>query len=380
MRFFLISSLLLGSLLAARPSYAQYQPTTAQLQARQPYRSQQSTVETIKRITVQPTIPIDSDGSIKLEQDSITRRLYARNKVRTVLKLRLDSKGEVQDTVEYQLVDEQGRLRQVGVGQKKLRRQWSYNSQGLCTALVEHPAPNRPFTVIHTYNPALRRGQQQLVQPDGKPTVISEKQVYQNGDTLLTEITAHGLMVGQYVYPEYYQRSIRLTPHPDTVLMLTCFYNQKQEPTSYQTNYLVYRQGQLLETGQLNLSAATKVRDVNYRAGEPGFPEPTRLLAALRHGQGLQPQHRRYYDQQKRLLRQEAISREGGQEQVVQYTYNNLDQLIGREGKRPTAAHYPSRSMYAVFSYSPSGLLLGETTDARSAKPVFYRYQYQYYE
>ena len=124
---------------------------------------------------------------------------------------------------------------------------------------------------------------------------------------------------------------------------------------------------------------------IRYVPDATGFPDPGRLLAALRQGRGLHAQRRRFYDQQHRLIRQEISHsvRSGAREHlvrnVVHYTYNALGQLIGREGSLTTDLA-PGRAGYAVFSYLPSGLLQGETTDARSAKPAFYRYQYEYYE
>ncbi|TGE21985.1 hypothetical protein E5K00_17170 [Hymenobacter aquaticus] len=390
MRFFPASAALMLSILAAQPGYAQApslrQPRLwEQTQWRLPHQAQPSPPPTQTSILVQPIIPVDADGSIKVEPDSATRHLYARHKVRAVLKVRLNSEGQVQDTVEYQGVDPQGRWTQVGISPRRVRRQWSFNADGLCTALVEYAHPKRPYTVITTYNPSLGRGQQEVVQPDGKHDIVSEKRLYRSGDTLLTEIRGQALNVQHYFYPAYYQRSLRLSPHPDTVLSLTCFYNEKQEITSFQADYLLYRQGLLVENGKLNLPETSRAKAVRYAPDATGFPDPGRLLAALRQGRGLHAQRRRFYDQQHRLIRQEINHsvHSGAREQlvrnVVHYTYNALGQLIGREGSLTTDSA-PGRAGYAVFSYLPSGLLQGETTDARSAKPAFYRYQYEYYE
>ncbi|UOQ72416.1 hypothetical protein [Hymenobacter cellulosilyticus] len=297
--------------------------------------------------------------------------------MRTVLKTRLDKQGQVQDTVEYLAVDEQGRWTEVGRWQGQVHRQWSYNSNGQCTALVEHPYAARPYTVINTYNPALGRGHQEVLQRNGTHTVVQEKQLYQNGDTLLTEIKAHGLLVGNYYYPEYVQRSLRLVPHPDTMLTLTCFYDKNQHPTSYQFDYLLYQRGRLLETGKIN------PRKLGSAANDTSAQKmgPAQALAALRRGTGLQPQNRRFYDSQHRLIRHEFTRAKDlrSSRAVINYTYNNLGQLIGRENSSVSAG-VSIRSTYTVFSYSPTGLLTGETTNTGNGSPVFYRYQYQYYD
>lgn len=334
-------------------------------------------------ITVQPTIPVGPDGAIKVEPDTATRRLYARHKVRAVMKVSLNRRGEVEDTLEYQTLDPQGRWQQVGTGTAMVLRQWSYNQAGYCTSLIEYPSLSRPYTVITTYNPALRHGQQEVLQANGQRSVVSEKRLYHSGDTLLTEIKAQALRVQQYVYREYHQRSIRLLPHPDTVLSLTCFYDQSQQPTSYQANYVFYRRGRLRESGKLNLASPAPAQSVTFPAARPGSTSFARVLAMLRAGYGLQPERRHYYDTQNRLLRQETTSLAGTTgpraETIVYYTYNSLGQLLARQ-ERLTLPLSAPRTTYTVYSYSPQGLLSGETTNVQGAKAVFYRYLYLYYD
>ncbi|MCB2407148.1 hypothetical protein [Hymenobacter lucidus] len=334
-------------------------------------------------ITVQPTIPVGPDGAIRAEPDTATRHLYARHKVRAVMKVRINRRGEVEDTLEYQTVDRQGRWQQVGTGPASVQRQWAYNQNGHCTSLVEYPSPNRPYTVVTTYNPALEQGQQEVLQANGQHNVVSEKRLYHSGDTLLTEIKARALRVQQYQYPQYHQRSIRLVPHPDTVLSLTCFYDQSQQPTSYQVNYLLYRHGRLRESGKLNLATMARARSIGLPTDQPGVMSCAQMLATLRAGYGLEPERRHYYDAQHRLIRQEITSPVGTTGQTVQtivyYTYNNLGQLLGRQERLSVPMAAP-RTTYTVYSYFPQGLLSGETTNVQGAKAVFYRYFYLYYQ
>ncbi|GAA3922416.1 hypothetical protein [Hymenobacter algoricola] len=336
----------------------------------------------LTRITIGPTVPggHDADGSIAAEPDSSQRRQYARHRVRAVLKVRLNRRGEGQDTVETQTIDRQGRRTATG----PRRREWSYNAQGQCTALVEYPAADRPHTLITTYNPTLRRGRQEVLQPSGTRTVVSEKQLYQSADTLLTEVVGHSLAVGRYLYPAYYQRSIRLRPHPDTVLTLTGFYGPDHQLTGSRADYWLYRRGHLTESGRLELGRAAKAQHLKLPPGQtvPLLTYP-QALAALRRGQGLQPQRRLSYDARQQLTRQEITVplNQPGQvaQNVMRYTYNSLGQLIGREASF-SSIRAATQAAYTVFSYAPTGLLLGETSDARSSKPVFYRYLYQYYD
>lgn len=391
-RYCLSLLLVLGGLAAGAGRVHGQMPTTRNFQppvsAFEAYRNSTTQIPSLYRmprlITVQPTIPVGTDGAIKTEPDTATRHLYARNKVRTVMKVRMNRKGEMEDTLEYQLVDRQGRWQEVGTGAATVQRQWSYNQAGQCTSLIEHPSRSRPYTVITTYNPALQRGQQEVLQPNGQRNIVSEKRLYYSGDTLMTEIKARELRVGQYSYPRYHQRSIRLVPHPDTVLSLTCFYNQNQQPTSYLAHYLFYRHGRLLESGQLNLKAASaQAQSVALPAdGAPvvGFAQ---VLATLRAGHGLELERSHRYDAQHRLIWQGHTRTIGNTGQRVgnsaSYTYNTLGQLLGREEtlSSPTTA---SRTSYTVYSYSPQGLLSGETTNEQNSKVVFYRYLYLYYD
>lgn len=59
----------------------------------------------------------------------------------------------------------------------------------------------------------------------------------------------------------------------------------------------------------------------------------------------------------------------------MKFNYNAHNQLIGRE-QTTSSLFSPPKTTYSVYSYAPNGLLIGETADARSEKPIFYRYQY----
>ena len=327
------------------------------------------------RTTITPTIPMNNsvaDGLLPVEPDSARRRQYARARVRSVLKTCLNQRGEPQDTLEYQVFDAQGRCLQAGPAPDQPRQQWTYNAQGQCTAQLGLPGAQQPYTVISTYNPALRRSRQEVLQRSGERTVVNEKQLYQSGDTLLTEVMAHPLTIGYTTYPEYFQRSLRGQVHPDTVLTLTSFYSARQELTGSRADYSLYQRGRLLESGRLALPAAAA-------------PNYARALALLRHGAPRHPERRCRYDAHQRLIQQEtwhgdnAATRTLETSVMIKYTYNALNQLIGAE-KTVSSLSTPARSSYLVFSYLPNGLLLGETTNARTSRATFYRYQYQYYE
>ncbi|RYU84306.1 hypothetical protein [Hymenobacter persicinus] len=363
-----------------------YPQNTYPSQFRQPIRSygpaQSGLQSRSNRITIGPSIPIalqSADDLIIGEPDSARRRQYVQQRVRSVVKVRLDGRGQVQDTLEYQAFNEQGRATEAGTSPGRIRRQWSYNAQGHCTALVVLPATSQPYTFITSYHPGLRRGQQEVLQPNGTRTVVGERQLYQHADTLLTEAVGHNLLVGNHQYLDYYQRSLRLQPHPDTVLCLTGFYDQNKQLTGSRVDYLLYQAGQLTESGRLDLGQAAKAQP--EAGGAAGTVVPLlsshQALLALRRGSGRLEVRRSHYDARRRLIKQENLPQAGTSREVLN-TYNSLDQLIGQQ-LVTSGISSPTRSAFTVYSYSPTGLLLGETTNARSSKPVFYRYLYQYY-
>ena len=111
--------LLLCFLLAARAGCAQSDRLGSRFPV-QTYPSQAlkpGALQPTSWTTIAPTIPMNNtvaDGLLPVEPDSARRRQYARARVRAVLKTRLNQRGEPQDTLEYQLLDPQGRFLQTG--------------------------------------------------------------------------------------------------------------------------------------------------------------------------------------------------------------------------------------------------------------------------
>ncbi|SNC66944.1 hypothetical protein SAMN06265337_1783 [Hymenobacter gelipurpurascens] len=331
-------------------------------------------------------VEVDLSGPIRVEPDSIARNLLVRNRVRSVVKVRLDDEGAVRDTVSLQLVDPSGRYTRIDqLLNPQLHREWSYDEKGRCTSLVTHPTSYQPFTLIYSYNPALQKGLQQALKPNGKSIPLSEVQLQQRGDTLLTETRTHTLLAnGSLLNFESRRLSRRYSPHPDTVLILAYNYSAIGQLVSTAFNYSVSRQGQPIEIGRLDMEMAAKLQKVKV-APKQAAPQltPAQALQVLRQGKAVYPQFRWRYDAQQRIVGQEMTPRLNKQGQgtttQLEYTYNSLNQLIGRQ-QITSSIYTPSATAFTVYSYAPNGLLLGETSDARSEKPIFYRYQYQYYE
>lgn len=326
-----------------------------------------------------PTAQLEAVGPLQPEPDTATQGLFARNRVRAVLRLRLDDEGGIRDTVGYQEIDQQGRwlVATTGSATSPTRRQWSYDAQGQCVSRIDAPTQRWPFLTTYHFNPATRQGVQKAVLSDGSAPTLTETQLYRHGDTTLTQSQHHRLTVNGRPYgSDLLQRVFTYSPHPDTTLTLTGYYTAKGRRLRVRASYQLYRRGQPVEFGEL---APAVLKAAKTSPQPEGVQELQLLLGALRQGQPRQVQQRYAYDRWNRIVRRETITAlpEGLVSSViVRFTYNTRHQLIGREETTTTGRQ---GAHYTVFSYEPTGLLASETTDRQGSKTMF-RYQYAYYE
>ncbi|MET4106121.1 hypothetical protein ABIB60_001469 [Hymenobacter sp. UYP22] len=323
---------------------------------------------------------------ISLSPDSVTRNLYQRTRVRTVVKVRLDEEGAIRDTVSYREIDRAGRfLWLFDYTFPQAQQQWSYDEQGHCTALVLHPTPGKANTDILAHNPRLGRSSHQLLKPHGQLLTISETTLLKQADTLLSETHILRTLTGDAVLgTATHKRAWRYSPHPDTVLLLHAQYSHTGNLLATKVLYRLSRQGIPHEDGELNLAKIVRLGKLPVSATSASRqPTYRQLVQALRHTQGLVPRQWWRYDAQNRLVQYTSRQRIGQTNQfstvTTSYVYNREDQLIGRE-HATVSRHSSTRTAYAVYSYLPSGLLLGETSHIHSTRPTFYRYLYQYYD
>ncbi|TGE06037.1 hypothetical protein [Hymenobacter fodinae] len=334
----------------------------------------------------------DPSGPIEIEPDSVTRHLYSKARVRSVAKVLINDEGEVEDTVSYQEVDVYGRLTLLNRrttlaslfnqhSSPQLSKQWSYNAMGHCTSLVVHPTPTPPYTLIYTYNPKLGRGKQQVLKPDGTTITMSELSLRQHADTLITEKATHAIFTQGVIYKQESQhRTLRYMPHPDTILLVHYRYNEKGKLQKASVNYSLSHEGRVLEMGILDLIQATKRHALPQgAAGHAALHVYSQALWALRHRQGVYPKVIWSYDSQNRVVQQQIRTLDvkfvNNLTSSVKHTYNSQHQLIASEQN-----YLGFGQSYTLYSYSPIGLLIGETSNARSGKPMFYRYLYQFHE
>lgn len=323
---------------------------------------------------------------LPVSPDSVTRKLYQRMRVRAVAKVRLNAEGAVRDTVFFQQTDPAGRLlTRVEYLPARARQQWSYDEQGHCTALIQHPTPTQPATYLFAYNPSLGRSSHRLLRPDGQLLTLSETTLLARADTLLTETWTLRTLKGNAV-PDTarFQRALRLQLHPDTVLLLRTQHTRAGQLLRATAVYQFSRRGSPYESGDLDLTRLVRLPSAAPATKQGNKTlDYSRLVRALRHAQGLTPRQWWKYDARNRLVQHISRQRMSRTQQVVDvvvtYIYNTADQLIAREQRIP-AVRGPGNIAYTAFSYLPTGLPLGETSDIHTSKPVFYRYLYQYYE
>jgi hypothetical protein len=325
-------------------------------------------------------------GLLTISPDSVTRNLYKRTRVRSIAKVRLNGEGDVRDTVSYQEVDTAGRfLRLDTYLPPHAHQQWSYDAQGHCVSLVLYPTPNSVYSYIFNYNPELGSSTHQGLRPNGKLFTISETTLEQRADTLIKETRTQRTLTGEAVTGlKAYQRITRYTPHPDTVLLLHSWYAYSGQLLSNTATYRLSRQGRLYETGELDLAKAARLQKISafikFKIKTLTYHQ---LVSAMRQTQGIIPRQWWRYDIHNRVVQhtnRQRLNQQGQfSETMTRYSYNSIHQMIGSE-ITTFGLQTPTQTSYTVFSYLPSGLLQGETSNARSEKPVFYRYLYQYHE
>jgi hypothetical protein len=304
----------------------------------------------------------------------------------------LNEEGEVQDTVSYQEVDVYGRLTLLNQrtpsgslfnqhNSPQQSKQWSYDAMGHCTSLVVHPTPTQLYTLIYTYNPKLGRGKQQALKPNGTTITMSELSLRQHADTLIMEKVTHAILTQGLIYKQESQhRTLRYTPHPDTILLVHYMYNEKGKLQKASVNYSLSHEGRVREMGLLDLVEATKRHPLPpAAAGHAAYHVYSQAVWALRQRQAVYPKAIWRYDSQNRVVQQQIRTLDvrfvNNLISSTKHTYNSQDQLIASEQNSLGFGQ-----SYTLYSYSPTGLLIGETSNARSGKPMFYRYLYQFYE
>lgn len=333
-----------------------------------------------------PTGLIDPLAPLPVEPDTAVRRAYARQRVRSVVKVLLNDKGQVKDTIELQEIDERGRrISQLRRGPDwEERRQWSYDANDHCTSLIISPGQGRNFTTIYTYNPALGRGRCEVLQANGKRTLVCEVQRRQRGDTLVTEACFSPAPVNNSPFQTTgCRRHTRYHAAPDTLVTLVDTYSARGQLSGRQIHYEFQFGGQPRERGQLDVARAIRQyqRTADPSVSSHRFPliwVPRLLRTATTC---LQPATITRYDAAGRPVQEENIGRlftpvTVSSRVITRNTYNELNQLIGQQ--RHLLGTYVSQGVgYVVFSYQPDGLPAGETSRA-GGPPLFYRYHYSY--
>lgn len=380
----LLGSLLLSGLLATRATVAQSVLQNGVWVPGRPalplgYYNSTALRRTPPPSSVTIELPEPEPAAIpQAEPDTSTQRLFARNRVKAIVRLLLDDEGQVRDTVGYQEIDPQGRrtLATATSADSPHRRQWSYNAQGQCVSRIEAPSRRWPFTTLQHFNPTTQQSLRKALLPDGSSSLLRETMVYQHGDTTLTQSLHHALKVnGQPYSQDLLRRTFTYSPHPDTTLTVQYDFSLKGTPLQMQTQYALRQQGHATEQGLLVLRKPSAEGAVALR----------QALQQLRQDQeqGRVATERNFYDRYRRLVRQEILIPANGPalatSKTIRFTYNSQHQLIGRV-ESTQAGTTSLRPFYTVYAYSPSGLLLGETTNQKRSAATFYRYQYEYYE
>ncbi|GAB2969573.1 hypothetical protein GCM10027048_45560 [Hymenobacter coalescens] len=317
--------------------------------------------------------------------DAAYKRVLARNGVKAVLKVRLNSAGQVTDTVGGQQFDPQGQLLRTWLATGRTAYlPTAYKTPMAGTRrVVRTPAPADLTTAPRAMTRPTASAPAEQLAPDESHVA---EELPSPTDSVLTYIQVP-IRTKAGVTGHYHR--FRYAPHPDTMLYLQYSATADGRLRFSAARYGLLKSRRPVEAGRITARQAQRqaaqIAANPQRSIADAFAP---MLHAVRGRQGLEPYQQWRYNNKGQLVHEEAAIKLNAYQagtsmpQVVttkiNYTYNSLGQLIGRQ-ETFAAVRMPTRTAYRVFSYLPSGLLAGETSKDTNDEPIFYRYQYEYY-
>jgi len=332
--------------------------------------------------------------------DSLARRLYAQQKIRSVTKLQLRKEGRI-DSVEYTEFDRQGNRVLSYNPAFKARIQRKFDARGRTTQIVQLPRPNHPYRIREEMDPVSRRygGFRQPV--DSEEITLMRVTEQQRGDTTVREnrlMEPVQLKFGQLV------RVVSRTYHlADTIRLDVVGYDETGRPIASEGYYFRMKNGRQLENGAVSYAHSLQaLLDTSARARQwrsQGLPDAALQVRAARWLRPTYlPEERNTYDAAGRLLssvhqevsapEQPRTSQDKDMTMVSMairsssqtYTYDAKGRPVREELRlsSPALGPFPAQEMVVVTekTYSPKGLLLTETITSNGQKTSRYAYRY----
>ncbi|WP_460615910.1 hypothetical protein [Hymenobacter segetis] len=326
------------------------------------------------RLTISNPVSIPLFASInKVPQlvsaeDSLDRRIFARNRVRTVTVVRqIDGFGP--DTSEHFELDRRGnkiRIDQAHGGQSRLQRFDKHSRQ---VELVLTAVPSFPVSTRIVYDAQTKVNTSYLTVQNSAPVLWQQAQEYRRGDTTVTEAIFNPIP-GLKANETHRLLSLMYPTGGDTLRLESIGYNQSDEPVDFSAIYIISRHGKTIENGHINYSQP--------QAGalaKPVVPAAVLRLSRQQRGRCI-PDTRNEYDQRGQLIQSISLFEPRRAERQAQPGAGSL----------MTVSDSPFSSFTTRYTRLPDGRVKrqeqllqvqpGKTVDERLLRPIYTEYEY----
>lgn len=359
-------------------------------------------------LTITSSIPVELDllfyatgPSSRLSvADSLARRLYARQKIRSVTKLQLRKEGKI-DSVEYTEFDRQGNQVLSYNPAFKARTQRKFDARGRTTQIVQLPHPSYPYRIREEMDPVTRRYEGFRQPVDSAEVALMRVTEQQCGDTTVRE---NQLMEPVWLKLGRLVRVVSRTYHlGDTIRLDVVGYDEAGRPITLEGHYFRMKNEQQLENGTVSYAPSLQaLLDTSARARQWRSQGLSDAALQMRAARWLRPtylpkEHNTYDAAGRRLSsvyqevsapEQPRTSQDKNMTLVSMairsssrtYTYGAKGQPVREEMRfsSPAVGQFPALERVVVTekTYSPKGLLLTETTTTDEQKTSRYMYRY----
>jgi hypothetical protein len=334
--------------------------------------------------------------------DSLTRRAYARNRVRTVVKLQHPLLPTAPpDTIEYRELDQYGNTTLLlRPGYQRLI--YRYDAQQRLVEVREPASRRRPVEQRQVYDPGQQLYRSYRGVPGQPATLVQTVRQRQRGDTALTVAEfSLPLQLG----PDTITRvELRRFPRGrDTVRIDMLAFNAAGRRVDYFGVYTIRRRGLAVETGDVSFAAALQAHGapVQQRRSQGLADEAITAQLYRQWRPEYQPRQYNFYDAHGRLSSSETLKHGGrpliaiqnkqlptiktrtlgGLASQMVYERDKDGRLLRQEdrvfGGEPPVP--PQRTYYTEYRYNGQGLLEAETNNRGGSQLLQYDYHYTRY-
>jgi hypothetical protein len=360
-------------------------------------RSKTETVEMSAPLKLPAVFSLNTLPQRLSVEDSLDRRAYARNRLKTMTLLR--HRAGQPDTAEYYELDRRGNKTLVAKPYIAQHRQQHFDKQNRLVESVVMTIPSYPFGSRTMYDPQSQVHTTYVTGPGAAPALWQQALRTRHGDTVQTDFVFQQVpgLEAELVH-RVLTRGYRLKS--DTAVYEVIAYNAADQPIEFSAYYSVGKPGYVSENGELDFRPPA------------GGASAAALLRRSRQGCGrFVPNTRNTYDARGQRMLTTYISspdpvvsapvsaksadgratmKVSSTSTIAGYTTRytrTADGRIQRENRtyelRPGSTDLERKAFQPSsieYEYAPNGLLLRKTESAGlNGKPVVYEVNYTYY-